>query len=112
MSYVKYSDVSDSIAAIMDQLNSEQDPDKRKDSINSVMQQLSVRLSDVLAKCCYDMKRNGAATDIIAIDLQISQRQVIRLIRIHAAQNNVSSPLDRISIDGFIDIRDLVGFDN
>ena len=112
MSYVKYSDVSDSIAAIMDQLDNEQDPDKRKDSINSVMHQLSVRLSDVLAKCCYEMKRNGVATDIIAIDLQISQRQVIRLIRAHAARNNIPNPLDRISIDGFIDIRHLVTFDN
>jgi hypothetical protein len=112
MSYVKYSDVSDSIAAIMDQLDTEEDPDKRKESINSVMQQLSVRLSDTLGKCCYELKRNGVATDIISIDLQISQRQVLRLIRAYAARNNVASPLDRISIDGFIDIRDLVTFDN
>lgn len=111
MPYVKYSDVSDSIAEIADQLNSEPDPEIRKLTITSVMDQLSIRLSDVLAKCCYEMKANGTATDIIAIDLNISQRNVIRMIRAYSTKNNIRNPLLVTVINDYIDIRDLVKFD-
>lgn len=110
MAYVKYSNVSDSVAELLGQIDSEPDPDIRKETIVSLIEEISIRLSDTLARCCYEMKTNGTPTDVIAVDFNLSQRNVIRLIRAYSVKHGVRNPLVVTVVNDYIDLRDLAKF--
>lgn len=108
MAYIKYSDMHDSVAQILGAIEDEPNPEERSKLLNRFITAVSDQLVDVLARICFERRSHGVPSDIIAIDLGISQRAVLRLIRKRAADTGVKSPLDRIEIDGYFDIRDYV----
>jgi len=106
MTYLKYSDVTDSVAQIIAAIEDEPELTKRTELLNNFIRSVSVQLVDPLARLCFDRRSQGDPSDVLAIDLGISQRAVLRLIRKRAIDTGVKSPLDRIEIDGYFDIRD------
>ncbi len=108
MSYVKHSDVSDSIAHIVSSIEQEPNVQQRKLLISNYIKTASSQLVKPLARLCFELKVAGEPTDVIATELGISRRAVIRLIRKWAADNGIRNPLDNIEVNGFFDIRDHV----
>lgn len=108
MAYLKYSDVSDSIAQILSAIDDEPEPDKRAELLKNFIRSASDQLVDPLARVCFEKRTLGQPSDVIATDLGISQRAVVRLIRKRARDTGTRSPLDPIQIDGFFDISDHV----
>lgn len=108
MSYVKHSDVSDSIAHIVSSIEQETSIQQRKLLISNYIKTASSQLVKPLARLCYELKAAGEPTDVIATELGISRRAVLRLIRKWSADNGLRSPLDIIEVSGFFDIRDHV----
>lgn len=107
MPYVKYSDISDSIAPIVSQIASEEDTDKRTELIGYFIAAVNAASIGLLERQAYDMKMLGTPSDIIATQLGISQRAVLRLIRRHSRVTGVN-PMDRMSAENWFDIRDYV----
>ena len=108
MAYFNQSDVTDMIAQLMDAVESEPDRERRQAMALSCINAINTRLSDSLARLCYDGKKVGVPTWQIANDLGISQRAVLRLTRKYAADNGLKNVLDPIEIEGSIDIRDQI----
>jgi hypothetical protein len=106
MAYVKYSDVSDSLAPLIAAINGDDDPRTRSESVKALISAASKEISLLLEKTCYDLKALGEPTDKISIDLGISQRAVLRIIRRFAKTNDLPNPMDRVRIDSWFDIRD------
>jgi Tfp pilus assembly pilus retraction ATPase PilT len=107
MAYVKYSDIADSVARITDVIESEQDTRVRSDLVVSFVKAVSQAAGLLLERQAYDMKTLGVPSDIIATELGISQRAVLRLIRRHS-QSVGLNPMDRIHVESWFDIRDFV----
>ena len=108
MAYLKYSDVTDSIAQIIAAIEDEPELSKRTELLNNFIRSVSVQLVNPLAQLCFERRAQGEPSDVIAIDLGLSQRAVLRLIRKRAVDLGVKSPLDRIEIIDYFDIRDHV----
>lgn len=106
MAYVKYSDVADSLAPLVAAINEDDDPKTRSESVKAFISAASKEISLLLEKTCYDLKTLGEPTDKISIDLGISQRAVLRIIRRFAKTNDLPNPMDRVRIDSWFDIRD------
>lgn len=107
MPYVKYSDIADSIAPIVSQIASEDDVSKRAELVCYFITAVTSASSSLLEKQAYDMKMLGVPSDIIATELGISQRAVLRLIRRHSQVTGLN-PMDRLTVDEWFDIRDYV----
>ncbi len=105
MSYVKSSDVSDQIVNLFSSIAQETDTDRRKKLVLSAATSASKELEKALTKLCYELKTQGVPTDVIAIDLGISQRAVIRAIRKYAKTSGLYNPLRPIDVFDSFDIR-------
>ena len=108
MTYFKHSGISDSVARLVGEIETESNPDRRCDLVVELMKVMSHQLSGSLARLCFDMRMSGVSSVAIAIRLGISERAVKRLIRKRAIIVGAKNPLERISIGYCIDIRDLV----
>lgn len=106
MSYIKNSALIDTIANLYDTIDEESDIRLRMSVISDSIEKVSERLQQSLERICYQAKSQGMPTDLIAIELGISQRAVIRMIRSYTARNNLVSPLDPIGVDGTFSILD------
>lgn len=107
MPYVKYSDIADSVARISNEIESEPDTQMRTELVAAFVKAVSRAAGNLLERQAYDMKMLGTPSDIIAMELGISQRAVLRLIRRRSREVG-SGPLDRLTIDHWFDIRDYV----
>lgn len=107
MAYVKYSDVYDSVDQIVHAIEAEPDTIQRGKAISLFLKAVSTAAEKLLERQVYAMKELGIATDMIAIDLGISQRAVVRLIRSHSKKVG-HNPLERTHIDSWFDVRDYV----
>ena len=108
MRYVKSSDVYDSVAAIFVAIDNDPDLQSRTSTLLSYIRNSNKHLNQSLSKVCYELKESGTPTDVIAVELGISQRAVIRAIRRHMEQTGARSPLDAFTVDDFFDLRHLV----
>ena len=108
MSYVKSSDVSDQVVNLFSSIAQEPDTSRRKELILSASKAVSKELEKALVRLCYEMKTNGIPTDVIAVELGISQRAVLRGIRRHAKTLGIRNPLLPIPVSEFFDIRSTV----
>lgn len=111
MAYVKYSDMTDSIASLVETINREPNMQLKTESLVALMDSFSSSITDCISRICYEQKSQGVATDIIATQLNISQRAVLRMIRRYSKKTGYFSPLDRITINGYFDIRDYITLD-
>ena len=108
MSYVKSSDISGQVVNIFSSIDEETDPNRRKDLILSASKSISKELEKALSKVCYELKCQGIPTDLIAIDLGISQRAVLRAIKKHSKLFGIRNPLEPITVEDFFDVRSTV----
>ena len=108
MRYVKSSDMYDSVASIFVAIDTDPDLQSRIATLTSYIRNSNKHLNQSIAKLCYELKASGTPTDVIAVDLGISQRAVIRAIRKHVAQTGARSPLDTAVVDDFFDLRHLI----
>jgi hypothetical protein len=106
MAYVKYSDVSDTLAPLVAAIKEDPDPTNRSESIKAFITVASREIEHLLQQTCYDLKKQGVPTDQISIDLGISQRAVIRSIKHFAQTNDLPNPMDRVQIEDWFDIQD------
>lgn len=104
MSYIKNSALIDTVANMFDTIDQEADIRSRMSLISDSIEKISERLQESIERTCYQAKSQGIPTDIIATELGISQRAVVRMIRGYAVRNNLVSPLDPIGIDGTFSI--------
>lgn len=106
MSYVNNSAMYDTIAVLFDTIDQESDIRLRMTAINDSIRQVSERLQQSIERTCYQAKAEGVPSDVVAAELGISQRAVVRMIRSYTVRNDLVSPLDPIGVDGTFDIRD------
>lgn len=106
MSYVNNSSMYDTVAFLYDTIDQESDIRLRMSALNDSIRQVSERLQQSIERTCYQAKSDGMPTDLIATELGISQRAVLRMIRSYSVRNNLVSPLDPIGVEGTFDIRD------
>jgi uncharacterized membrane protein YheB (UPF0754 family) len=106
MSYVKESAMRDTIANVFDIIDEESDIRLRMKALTDVSKRISERMKNSLELFCYQAKSKGMPTDLIATELGISQRAVLRMIRGYSHRNSVRNPLGFLSMDGSFDIRD------
>lgn len=111
MAYVKYSDMTDSVASLVETINREPNMQLKTESLVALIDSFNSSVTDCMSRTCYELKSQGIATDIIATRLSISQRAVLRMIRRYSQKTGYFSPLDRITINGYFDIRDYLTID-
>lgn len=108
MAYIKYADVSNSVAQVIAAIEDEDDLGKRADLINNLIKSVQDQLAEPIARLCFELKTAGEPSDTIAVRLGISQRAVLRAIRKRARALGIMAPTDRIQVNGYVDIRDHV----
>jgi hypothetical protein len=108
MAYFKQSDIGDSIARILGEIESEPNLEHRCELIVAVMESGSGLLTSTVERLCYEMRVSGTPVDVIAVKIGISTRAVKRLVRRRAELLGVRNPLKQISIDEYIDIREFI----
>ena len=108
MTYFKHSGIGDSVARIIEEIETEPSTDTRAELLCEMMDAISGQLAGSLERICFAMKMSGKPSDVIAIKLGISERSVKRLIRKRSASLGVRNPLEQISVSASVDIRDLV----
>jgi DNA-directed RNA polymerase specialized sigma subunit len=106
--YFKYADISESISAVIDEIEKERDPHDRSRLLQSFMSVASSRLTSSLQRLCFDLFKEGMTTSDIANEIGMSQRAVKRLISARATTIGVPNPLVAELVNDHIDIRSLV----
>ena len=106
MSYIKDSALTDTVAYLYDTIDQESDIRLRMAAIADSIQKVSARLQQSLERLCYEAKSEGLPTDLIASELGISQRAVLRMIRTYSVRNNLVSPLAVTQVEGTFSIVD------
>lgn len=108
MPYIKYSALTDSTVSAFDEIDSEPDIRVRLMSLSSTLTGLSARAERSLELATFQAKASGIPADVIAAELGVSKRMVLRLIRSHAERTGLASPLDRIDAQPGFDVRSIV----
>lgn len=108
MPYFNYADVSESISAVIDEIEKERDPLDRSRLLKSFIETTSTLLTSSMQRLCFDLFKAGLQTSEIADQTGLSQRAVKRLIGARATSIGVPNPLIAERIDSSIDIRALV----
>jgi uncharacterized membrane protein YheB (UPF0754 family) len=106
MSYVKESAMRDTIANMFDIIDGESDIQLRMTALANTSKRISERMKNSLELFCYQAKSKGMPTDLIATELGISHRAVLRMIRGYSHRNGVRNPLDFLAMNGSFDILD------
>lgn len=108
MAYFKQSDVGDSIARILGEIDGEPNLERRCELVIAFMASGSGLLTSTVERLCYEMRISGIPVDVIAVKIGISTRAVKRMVRRRAESLGVRNPLKQISVDEYIDIREFI----
>ena len=108
MRYVKQSDVMGSVASIFASIDMDPDTVTRAQVLRAYINASNKHLNEAIARLCYELKAKGKPTDLIAIDLGISQRTVLKAIRRYAEKTNKKSPLVPARVEQFFDLTHLI----
>lgn len=108
MRYVNQSDVMGNVASIFASINLDPDTVTRSKAIEAYIRASNKHLNEAIGRLCFELKAKGKPTDLIAIDLGISQRTVLRAIRNYAQKTNSKSPLVPVKVDHFFDLTHLI----
>lgn len=108
MRYVNQSDVMGSVASVFASINLDPDTVTRSQAIDAYIKASNKHLNEAIARLCFELKAKGKPTDLIAIDLGISQRTVLRAIRNYAQKTHSKSPLVPARVEQFFDLTHLI----
>lgn len=109
MAYFKQSDIGDSIARILGEIDSEPNLERRCELVVAFIASGSSLLTETVERMCYEMRVSGTPVDVIAVKIGISTRAVKRMVRRRAELLGVRNPLKQISVSEYIDIREFIG---
>ena len=108
MRYVNPSDVMGNVASLFSNIEIDPDTTTRERALAAYITASNKHLNESIARLCFELKAKGKPTDLIAIDLGISQRTVIRAIRRYAQKTHSKSPLVPATVDAFFDLTHLI----